>query len=164
MFTVPSGMILAMSNTGIELNVITELIIGYALPHHQIAMMMFKTWGFAAQNRALSFTTYMKLGHYMKVPHRPMFFSLVIGTIVSSTVQLIVQAWMFSHIKDLCSSNQKDNFICPGANAFVSASIIVSPILDGLFSHCLCIPSGVSLDQCIYFLTVISTIPFSSSF
>jgi hypothetical protein len=79
MFTVPNGVILAMSNNSIELNVITELIIGYALPHHPIAMMMFKTWGFAAMNQTLTFTSFLKLGHYMKVPHHPMFFSLSDG-------------------------------------------------------------------------------------
>ncbi|KAH9979462.1 OPT oligopeptide transporter protein-domain-containing protein [Lactifluus volemus] len=99
-------------------------------------MMMFKTWGYTAMNQALIFTSFLKFGHYMKVPHRPMFFSLVIGVIVSSTVQLAVQAWMFSHIKDLCSSNQKDNFICPITNTFGSASIIwgvIGPKL--IFSH-----------------------------
>jgi OPT family oligopeptide transporter len=134
-FTIPNGVIAAMSNKFVYPNVITELIIGYALPHHPIAMMMFKTWGIMAMGQALVFTCFLKLGHYMKVPHRPMFFSLVIGIIVSSTVQLAVQTWMFDHIKDLCGSNQKDNFTCPRANTFGSASIIVSPILDGHFSH-----------------------------
>ncbi|KAH9979452.1 OPT oligopeptide transporter [Lactifluus volemus] len=122
MFTVPNGVLLGMSNNNIELNVITELIIGYALPHHPIAMMMFKTWGFAVMNQALTFTTYLKLGHYMKVPHHPMFFSLVIGIIVSST--------------DLCSSNQKDNFTCPSTITFGSSSIIWGVIgPEHIFSH-----------------------------
>jgi OPT oligopeptide transporter protein len=124
-FTLPNGVIAAMSNNYVLLNVITELIIGYALPHHPIAMMMFKTWGYNATDRALSFTSFLKLGHYMKIAHRPMFFSLVIGTIISSTVQLGLQGWMFSHVDDLCRSHQKDNFICPGTNTFGSSSIIV---------------------------------------
>jgi OPT oligopeptide transporter protein len=118
---------MAMTNNAIGLNVITELIAGYALLHRQIAVMMFKAWGYNAMDQALSFTTCLKLGHYMKVPHRPMFFCLLIGTIISSTVQLGVQAWMFSHVEDLCGSNQKDNFICPATNTFGSASIIVGP-------------------------------------
>jgi OPT oligopeptide transporter protein len=137
MITVPNGVIMAMSNNSIQLNVITELIIGYALPHHPIAMMMFKTWGYMAMNQVLTFTYFLKLGHYMKVPHHSMFFSLVIGIIVSSTVQLAVQVWMFNHIEDLCSSNQKDNFICPHANTFGSASIIVSSHSWSFFSHLL---------------------------
>lgn len=31
-------------------SVITELIIGYALPGRPIAMMMFKTWGYIVSN------------------------------------------------------------------------------------------------------------------
>jgi OPT family oligopeptide transporter len=127
MFTLPNGVIAAMTNASVDLNVITELIIGYALPHRPIAMMMFKAWGYTAMDQALTFTGFLKIGHYMKIPHRPMFFCLVIGTIISSTVQLGVQAWMFSHVEDLCGSNQKDNFICPGTITFGSASIIVSP-------------------------------------
>jgi OPT oligopeptide transporter protein len=115
-----------MTNNYVDLNVITELIIGYALPDRPIAMMMFKIWGTGTMDQALLFTGYLKIGHYMKVPHRPMFFCLVIGTIISSTVQLGVQAWMFSHVEDLCGSNQKDNFICPYTITFGSASIIVS--------------------------------------
>ena len=134
-FTIPNGVISAMTNDVVELNVIMELIIGYALPHRPIAIMMFKTWGYDAMNRALTFTGFLKIGHYMKVPHRPMFFCLVIGTIVSGTVQLGVQEWMFSHVEDLCSSNQKDNFTCPKTVTSGSASIIVGP-----HSHWSCFP------------------------
>jgi ABC-type antimicrobial peptide transport system permease subunit len=45
-YVIPIGMIQAITNQTVGLNVITELIIGYALPGHPIAMMMFKTWGF----------------------------------------------------------------------------------------------------------------------
>jgi OPT family oligopeptide transporter len=115
----------AMTNFEVGLNVLTEVIIGYALPGRPIAMMMFKTWGFITMAQALSFISNLKLGHYMKIPHRPMFFCQVVATVVSGTVQLGVQAWMFSHIEDLCSPHQNDNFICPGINVFGIASIIV---------------------------------------
>jgi OPT oligopeptide transporter protein len=104
--------------------------------------MMFKTWGLTAMYQALAFTAFQKIGHYMKIPHRPMFFCLVIGTIISSTVQLSVQEWMFSHVEDLCGPNQKDSFICPGTNTFGSASIIVGPHSQwSFFLICLCIPN-----------------------
>jgi OPT oligopeptide transporter protein len=35
----------------------------------------------------------MKLGHYMKVPPRTMFWCQVVATIVAGTVQLVVQEW-----------------------------------------------------------------------
>ncbi|TDL22303.1 small oligopeptide transporter [Rickenella mellea] len=123
-YIVPIGMIQAITNQQVGLNVITELIIGYALPGHPVAMMMFKTWGYITMAQALTFTSDFKLGHYMKVPPRPMFWSQVIATAFTGTVQLGVQAWMFSNISGMCSSDQKDGFICPGTTVFGTASII----------------------------------------
>jgi OPT family oligopeptide transporter len=125
MFTVPIGVIEAMTNLQIGINVLTEVIFGYALPGRPIAMMMSKTWGTNTTVQALSFIADLKVGHYMKIPHRPMFFCQIVATIVSSTVQLGVQAWMFSHIESLCSPHQNDDFICPATNVFGTASIIV---------------------------------------
>lgn len=45
-YTVPIGIIQAVTNQQIGLNVITELIIGYLLPGRPLAMMLFKTWGY----------------------------------------------------------------------------------------------------------------------
>ncbi|KAN0129006.1 oligopeptide transporter [Lactarius tabidus] len=135
-YTVPIGIIQAITNQQVGLNVITELIIGYALPGRPIAMMMFKTWGFITMTQALQFTSDFKLGHYMKIPHRPMFFCQVVATMLAGTVQLAVQAWLFSNIPDLCSSDQKDGFICPSTTVFGTASIIWGVIgPKRLFSH-----------------------------
>lgn len=58
-------MIQAITNQQVGLNVITELIIGYALPGRPIAMMLFKTWGYItmAQGKLSDFTraTILKL-------------------------------------------------------------------------------------------------------
>ena len=67
-YIIPIGMIQAITNQQVGLNVITELIIGYALPGRPIAMMMFKTWGYITMAQALQFTPDFKLGHYMKIP------------------------------------------------------------------------------------------------
>lgn len=90
---------------------ITELIIGYALPGRPIAMMMFKTWGYITMAQALTFASDFKLGHYMKIPPRPMFWSQVVATVIAGTVQLGVQAWMFTNIRGLCDPDQPDGFI-----------------------------------------------------
>ncbi|KAJ7474035.1 OPT oligopeptide transporter [Mycena latifolia] len=123
-YVIPIGMIQAITNQQVGLNVITELIIGYALPGRPVAMMMFKTWGYITMAQALTFTSDFKLGHYMKIPPRPMFWSQVVATIVAGTVQLGVQAWMFTNINNICAPNQKDGFICPSTEVFGTASII----------------------------------------
>lgn len=42
---------------------------------------------------AMVFTADFKLGHYMKVPPRVMFFGQIMAILVAGTVQLGVQAW-----------------------------------------------------------------------
>ena len=76
--------------------------------------------------QALQFTSDFKLGHYMKVPPRPMFWAQIVATVIAGTVQLGVQAWMFTNIEGMCSSTQKNGFICPSTEVFGTASIIVS--------------------------------------
>ncbi|KAL9715658.1 hypothetical protein Ac2012v2_000101 [Leucoagaricus gongylophorus] len=123
-YVIPIGMIQAITNQQVGLNVITELIIGYALPGRPIAMMMFKTWGYITMAQALQFTSDFKLGHYMKIPPRTMFTAQISAAVIAGTVQLGVQAWMFTNIKEMCSPNQPDNFICPSTEVFGTASII----------------------------------------
>lgn len=123
-YIIPIGMIQAITNQQVGLNVITELIIGFALPGKPIAMMMFKTWGYITMAQALQFTSDFKLGHYMKIPPKPMFFAQVFASIIAGTVQLGVQSWMFTNIPDMCDPHQKDGFICPGTEVFGTASII----------------------------------------
>ena len=53
-----------------------------------------------------------------------MFFGQVVATAVAGTVQLGVQAWMFTNISDICDPTQKDGFICPSTETFGTASII----------------------------------------
>jgi OPT family small oligopeptide transporter len=126
LYIIPIGMIQAITNQQIGLNVITELIVGYVIPGRPLAMMMFKTWGYITMYQALQFASDFKLGHYMKVPPRTMFWGQVAASVVSGTVQLGVQAWMFTNIEDICTPHQKDGFICPSTQVFGTASIIVS--------------------------------------
>jgi OPT family oligopeptide transporter len=168
-YTIPIGVISATTSQRAGLNVITELIIGYALPGRPIAMMLFKTWGHNTMVQALQFMSDLKLAHYTKVAHRPIFFCQVVGTIVAGTVQLGVQAWMFSNIEDLCTPDQKEGFSCPGTAIFGTASIIVSlsscgaklfvPVAQSLLLCC----SGVSLGHSVCYRTASSTSASSSS-
>jgi hypothetical protein len=75
--------------------------------------------------QALQFAQDFKLGRYMKTP-RTMFFAQVSAAGIAETVQLDMQAWMFTNIVDMCSTTQPDGFICPSTRVFGTASIIVS--------------------------------------
>ncbi|KAI0368540.1 small oligopeptide transporter [Pilatotrama ljubarskyi] len=123
-YIVPVGMIQAVTNRQVGLNVITELIIGYMLPGRPVAMMMFKTWGYITMSQAMIFTSDFKLGHYMKIPPRPMFWCQ------ARTVQLGVENWMFYNIPEICTVAQKDmsGFTCPNAEVFATASVVFGVI------------------------------------
>lgn len=54
-YVVPIGIIQAITNQQIGLNVITELVIGYLLPGRPLAMMLFKTWGYVVRNSRATF-------------------------------------------------------------------------------------------------------------
>ena len=127
-YTIPVGVITAITNQQIGLNIITELIISYLLPGRPIAVMMFKTWGYISTVQAVLFVSDFKLGHYMKIPPRTMFSCQIVATIFACTSQLAVQAWMFSNIEDICSPTQKDGFTCPLTTVFGNASVIVRRI------------------------------------
>lgn len=60
------------------LNIITEYLMGLALPGKPIANVCFKTYGYMSMAQAISFLNDFKLGHYMKIPPKSMFMVQVI--------------------------------------------------------------------------------------
>ncbi|KZT37315.1 small oligopeptide transporter, partial [Sistotremastrum suecicum HHB10207 ss-3] len=131
-YIIPVGMVQAITNQQVGLNVITELISGYLLPGRPIALMMFKTWGYISLTQGLLFTQDFKLGHYMKIPPRPMFWGQVVATVIAGTTQLGVQSWMFDHIEKICQPDQSDGFTCASTETFGVASVIWGLIGPGL--------------------------------
>ncbi|CAG8690431.1 8845_t:CDS:10, partial [Ambispora leptoticha] len=90
----PIGVIQAISNNQVGLNVITEMICGYVLPGRPIANVYFKCYGYMAMNQCLLLVSDLKLGHYMKIPPRSMFISQLWGT----TVGCFVNFWVLKMI------------------------------------------------------------------
>lgn len=126
-FCVPIGMIQAITNVQLGLNVITEFIIGYMQPGRPIAMMLFKTYGYITMTQALTFCQDLKLGHYMKIPPRAMFTAQMVMTVWSSVVQIAVLNWAFGAIPDICDYAKQiegARYICPGGRVFFNASVI----------------------------------------
>ncbi|OCH85661.1 small oligopeptide transporter [Obba rivulosa] len=128
-YVVPIGMIQAVTNRQVGLNVITELIVGFMLPGKPVAMMMFKTWGYVTMSQAMIFTSDFKLGHYMKIPPRLVFCCQVVASIIAGTVQLGVQSWMFDNIPEICTEGQRSGFTCANTQVFGAASVIFLALL-----------------------------------
>ncbi|KAI1462911.1 small oligopeptide transporter [Daldinia caldariorum] len=123
-WTIPIGIVQAITNIQLGLNVLTEFVVGYMLPGHPLAMMMFKNYGYICIQQALYFAQDLKLGHYMKVPPRTMFWSQLVASVWSAIVQIAVMNWALGAIPNICSDDQPDNYVCPNGRVFYTASII----------------------------------------
>ena len=65
LLTIPEGILEGTTNQRIFLNIITELIAGYAWPGKPIANLMVKTYGYNSVKHGLDFAQDLKLGQYM---------------------------------------------------------------------------------------------------
>jgi OPT family oligopeptide transporter len=124
LFAMPLAMILAITAQPIQLNVISEIIAGYAFEGKPLANMTFKVIGITVNSQASLFAGDMKLGHYMKVPPRVMFAAQTVAVVISCFVAQWVQQTIFTHIIDICTPHQKDGFICQGLEITATASLI----------------------------------------
>ncbi|KAI8394141.1 OPT family small oligopeptide transporter [Radiomyces spectabilis] len=129
-FTLPIGIIQAITNQQPGLNVLTEFIIGYALPGHPIANVTFKTYGYISMYQSLTFVSDLKLGHYMKIPPRAMFAVQMVGTALAGVINLATARWLMDSIPNICTP-AADPFTCPNAKTFYSASVIWGAIGPG---------------------------------
>ncbi|CAM1505395.1 Fc.00g110320.m01.CDS01 [Cosmosporella sp. VM-42] len=123
-FSLPIGIIQAVTNTQIGLNVLTEFVYGYIQAGRPLALMMFKTFGYITMSQALRFVSDLKFGHYMKIPPRTMFLSQVVATTFSCFIQIVVLNLALVSIDDVCEPHQAEHFTCPGGRVFFSASVI----------------------------------------
>ncbi|KAK3835457.1 MAG: OPT family small oligopeptide transporter [Linnemannia gamsii] len=123
LFSLPIGLIQAVTNQQPGLNILTEFIIGYILPGRPIANVTFKTYGYISMSHAMSFLGDLKLGQYMKIPPRTMFMTQLIGTFIAGFVNLITANWLLSTRPNICTP-EGGHFTCLSANVFYSASVI----------------------------------------
>ncbi|KAF9902156.1 hypothetical protein EC991_005236 [Linnemannia zychae] len=130
-FALPVGLIQALTNQQPGLNIITEYVIGYMLPGDPIANVTFKTLGYISMSQAMTFTGDLKLGHYMKVPPRAMFWSQILGTFIAGLVNLLTANWLMDTQPGICTPAQP-LLKCPNANTFFSASVIWGVIAPNL--------------------------------
>jgi OPT family small oligopeptide transporter len=123
-YILPAGFIYAMTGQVIGINLISELIAGYAMPGNPVSNQIFKVFALQTLQSGLNFVQDLKLGHYMKVPPRVSFKAQIIFSIWIAIVQVGVNQFMFGNIVDLCSPDQLNKFTCPHARVFFTSSIV----------------------------------------
>ncbi|KAH9917385.1 OPT-domain-containing protein [Epithele typhae] len=93
-FMIPAGIILAVTNVEVTLNVIAEFFGGLWFPGNATAMNYFKSYGY------------------------------MVATFASTFVSLGILNFQMTGIENVCDPHQKDRFVCPGENTFFTASVL----------------------------------------
>ncbi|CAF1099151.1 unnamed protein product [Didymodactylos carnosus] len=119
----PIGIVQALSNQQLGLNVFSELIGGYLMKGHPIGNGTFKVYVYITEVQALLMIQDLKLGHYMKVPPRIMFFAQISSAVVSCAVSYGFGLFLLDSVEGICTAKSKD-WQCPNPNVFYTASVI----------------------------------------
>ncbi|KAJ6787667.1 hypothetical protein PWT90_09570 [Aphanocladium album] len=131
-FLIPMTYINAISGITQGLNVVTELIMGYALPGHPEALMFVKAYGYNINGQADNYISDQKMGFYAKIPPRAMYRGQVLSTIVTVFVCYGVVNFVDNTIPDICTPDQKSKFTCANGSAvFFSSSVVWGAIGPG---------------------------------
>ncbi|GAA5988414.1 hypothetical protein JCM10908_003555 [Rhodotorula pacifica] len=123
-YFVPAGYVMAATGNPLTMNVLVEIVAGYALPGLPRVNMLFKVYAVAALGLGLYFTQDLKLGLYAKIPPRVTFTVQIGAVAVTAIVQVVVQRWLISSVPDLCALEQAARLTCPNAHVLHSASLI----------------------------------------
>lgn len=122
-FLIPLTLIALVTGFSFGLNVLVELIVGYAIPHLGLALITLKAYGYNIDSQALNYITDQKLAHYAKLPPRAIFSGQILSTLVLVVIALIITNWQIAHVPDLCTPTQKDKLSCPGALTYFYSSV-----------------------------------------
>lgn len=124
-FLVPMSYLYAISGSTEGLNVVTELIVGYALPGHPEALMFVKAFGYNINGQADNYISDQKMGFYSRVPPRAMYRGQVLSAFLTAIICYTVVDFVDHNIEGICTPTQPQRFTCAGsAVVFFSASVV----------------------------------------
>ncbi|KAH8928939.1 OPT superfamily oligopeptide transporter [Atractiella rhizophila] len=126
-FLVPCGIIAAITNQTIGLNVITEFVCGFILPGRPIGNVTFKVYGYMTMGQCLDLVSDLKLALYMKIPPRAMFLCQTLGTGLGSIVNYILIKGVIESKREYLDGTRIDptgQWTGRSAGIFYSASVI----------------------------------------
>lgn len=137
-FLIPITIILATTGFSLTMNVLTELIIGYALPGNALAMMTLKSLSHNIDNQAESYIADQKLAHYAKIPPMAIFRGQLFSTFIQIFVALGVINWQIANVENICTKQAANKFTCPKELNFYSSATfwgVIGPkrVFNGLY-------------------------------
>ncbi|KGR21166.1 OPT family small oligopeptide transporter [Candida albicans P37037] len=137
-FLIPLTTVQSRTMFGFGLNVLVELIVGYAIPGNGLALAFIKALGYNIDGQAQNFINDLKQGHYAKLPPRAMYRCQLLSVFITSFIQLGILNYQITGIKDYCVPGNKQKFTCPGTTTFYNASVlwgVIGPkkVFNGLY-------------------------------
>lgn len=122
-FLIPLTAIASVTGFTFGLNVLVELIVGYAIPNSGLALITLKSYGTNIDHQAANYITDQKLAHYAKIPPRAIFKGQMMSTCLSIVMALLIANWQLENVEDICEKHQPNKLSCPGANTFFYSSV-----------------------------------------
>ncbi len=124
-FLIPMSYLYAISGTTEGLNVVTELIVGYALPGHPEALMFVKAFGYNINGQTDNYVGDQKMGYYSKIPPRAMYRGQVVSAFITALVCYATVQFVDTSIEGVCTPDQPQKFTCAASSVvFFSASVV----------------------------------------
>lgn len=121
---IPIAIVMAITNQHSSIYLICQLVCGAVFPGRPVANMVFVTYGYISSAQGVKFAADLKLGHYMKIPPRTLFWVQMVATVVSSMTQIGVLNWMFANVPGICTTEAINGFTCPLARVHFNGSIL----------------------------------------
>ncbi|CAI4863021.1 AIG_G0057240.mRNA.1.CDS.1 [Saccharomyces cerevisiae] len=123
-FLIPTTILQATTGYSFGLNLLIEMVMGYALPGNPIAIMILKAFGYNIDGQADNYVSNLKIAHYCKIPPMALFRGQCVIVLIQIFVNLGVLNWQISNIKDFCTPHQNAKFTCPDAVTYYNASVV----------------------------------------
>lgn len=120
----PFTIFMSVSGIQLTLNVLGELVIGYALPGSFQALSTTKALVVQIADQAMNYTSDQKTTHYAHLPPRSIFAIQLWATLVNGLVCLGVLQFQEYSVKGICTPHNSMRFSCPNENTLFAASVI----------------------------------------
>jgi OPT family small oligopeptide transporter len=124
-YFIPCGIIQGITNIEAgQVVVLAQFIAGYLFDGSPLANLIFRVFASDVVGQGLYFAQDMKMGHYLKVPPRTLFFAQGSAAVLGALTQTGTVIWMLNHVDGICEDTQPNGFTCPNGRVAYSTSMI----------------------------------------
>ncbi|CUM63902.1 uncharacterized protein PRCAT00001490001 [Priceomyces carsonii] len=130
----PLALIESRANITVSLQSFFEIISAFWFKGQPLTLLYFYCFGFATLQHSMHSAQSAKVGHYMRVPPRVTMTVLFFAAVWSSLVSPSVAGYVVNHIKDVCSTNAKNNMVCRSTKTQFNTHLVWGLFGNKLFS------------------------------